>query len=123
MKTRKSTTDRLIADYEHNCDVLAALFLKQLGLSDHPDDAFWIVDKIGTLLDCNAGDITVCMETIVSVLRNGMEYDDFMEWYWQWTEFDHETFEPLPGRINLDSWLMGARPQEDAKIDAHHNLT
>lgn len=50
------------------------------------------------------------METVVLVVDNAMSYEDFDEWYIQWTDYDMETWEPKPNRINLESWLKGARP-------------
>lgn len=90
------------------CDILATEFCRTLGISDSPDDIYWI--SYGNVLSFLGGEMFINAEDMLLVIESGMEWDDFSEWYWQWNDFDHETFEQKPDRVNLRSWLMGARP-------------
>lgn len=47
-------------------------------------------------------------EDMMLVIENEMSRDDYSEWYWHWIDADDGN--PLPNHVNLNSWLMGARP-------------
>lgn len=89
-------------------DILAHEFCNTLAISCSHDDAWWI-DYGGTFA-FRSGEMFIDAGNMMLVIESGMEWDDFFEWYWQWNDFDHETFEQKPNRVNLRSWLTGARP-------------
>jgi len=98
---RTSTPNTLHKAYEAVCDTYAQRLIEQLGL--RKDDAYWVLDEIGDVF-AYRDNYFLTMEEIVLLVDNCIGYDEFNEWYNQWTEFDNEN------RINLRSWLMGARP-------------
>lgn len=98
---RTSTPNTLHKAYESVCDTYAQRLIEQLGLNK--DESYWVSDEIGGTFaygDC----YFLNMEEIVLLVDNCIGYDEFNEWYCQWTDFEREN------RINLRSWLMGARP-------------
>lgn len=99
----------LHAAYEAVCEAYAQRLCAQLGFMNR-EDAYWIGDEPGGVLAVGIDAYFLNMETVVLVVDNAMSYEDFDEWYIQWTDYDMETWEPKPNRINLESWLKGARP-------------
>lgn len=101
-----------IQQYSDSCDRLARMFLEQLGMPDRKDYDWWWIDyPAGGMMTFNAGELFIAMEDIILAVEHAIGHDEFMEWYWQWNGHDFETGEPNPGRINMRSWLMGARPE------------
>lgn len=98
---RTSTPNTLHNAYEAVCDTYAQRLIEQLGL--HKDDAYWVLDEVGYVF-AFGDNYFLNMEEIVLLVDNCIGYDEFDEWYSQWTDFDKEN------RINLRSWIMGARP-------------
>lgn len=98
----------LISDYERTCQQLAVQFLWQLELSDAPDDYWWVADEPGGVLCFMGGEIFVGMEEIILTLRHRLDFDTFHKWYSQWVATDFNG-NMLPNRINLRSWINGAR--------------
>lgn len=90
------------------CDMLAKEFCKQLVVSDDPDDAWWI--SYGTAFAFMAGEMFVDAEEMTLTIENGLDYDSFSKWYWQWHDYEGHGIRK-PGRVNLRSWIMVARPQ------------
>ena len=88
------------------CDILATEFCRTLGISDSPGDIYWI--SYGNVLSFLGGDMFTNAEDMMLVIENEMSWDDYSEWYWQWIDADDGN--PLPNHVNLNSWLMGARP-------------
>lgn len=99
---RTSPPGTLHKAYEAVCDTYAQLLIEKLGL--RKECSFWVSDEIGGTFAY--GDYYYLnMEEIVMLVDNCIGYDEFDEWYSQWTDFDKEN------RINLSSWIMGARPE------------
>lgn len=98
---RTSTPNTLHKAYETVCETYAQRLIEQLGLNK--DDAYWVSDEIGSTF-AYGDNYFLNMEEIVLLVDNGIDFDEFNEWYEQWTDFDSDN------RINLRSWLMGARP-------------
>lgn len=97
---RTSTPDTLHKAYEAVCDTYAQRLIEQLGLNK--DDAYWVSDEIGGTF-AFGDNYFLNMEEIILLVDNCIGYDEFDEWYCQWTDMDREH------RINLRSWIMGAR--------------
>lgn len=91
------------------CELLAQEFCKTLDVSYHKDDCHWV--DYGNTFAFQAGEMFIDACDMMLVVENKMDYDAFSEWYYQWIAYDEKTGEPLPHRINLNSWLMGARPK------------
>ncbi|WP_289188692.1 MULTISPECIES: hypothetical protein [Bacteroidales] len=100
-----STPKTLHAAYEAVCEAYAQRLLAQLGFMNR-DDSYWVGNEIGGVLAVGINDYFLCMEEIVQIVDNAMSYEEFYAWYRQWME----TFGPKQERINLRSWLKGARP-------------
>lgn len=66
------------------------------------DEAYWVSDDIGGTF-AYADSYFLGMEDIVMLVDNCIGYDEFNEWYNQWTDFDNKN------RTNLRSLIMGAR--------------
>lgn len=98
----------LHAAYEAVCEAYAQRLCAQLGFMNS-DDAYWVGDERGGTLQLS-DNYFLGMEDIVLIVDNAMSYEDFDEWYTQWIDYDMEAGEPKPNRINLWSWLKGARP-------------
>lgn len=88
--------------YESVCDTYAQRLIEQLGM--RKDDAYWVSDEIGSTF-AYGDNYFLTMEEIVLLVDNCIGYDEFDEWYSQWTDMEREY------RINLRSWIMGARPE------------
>lgn len=97
-----STPKTLHKVYEAVCDTYAQRLIEQLGLSE--DEAYWVSDDIGGTF-AYSDSYFLSMEDIVMLVDNCIGYDEFNEWYNQWTDFDNKD------RTNLRSWIMGARPE------------
>lgn len=95
---RTSPPGTLHKAYETVCETYKQRLCEQLEVTD----AYWIRDDIGGCLDIN-GYYTIDMQEIVLLVDNNIGFDEFDEWYSQWTDFEREY------RINLRSWIMGAR--------------
>lgn len=104
-----SSPKTLHAAYEAVCEAYAQRLCAQLGFPNR-DDAYWIGDEAGGTLAIGIDRYFLGMEDIVLAVDNAMGRGDFDEWYTQWTDSDLETGIPNPRRINLYSWLKGARP-------------
>lgn len=96
----KAGTDMLHHYYEVVCDTYKQRLCEQLEVTD----AYWMRDEVGCCLDIN-GYYVIDMPEIVLLVDNCIGYDEFDEWYCQWADMDREH------RINLRSWIMGARPE------------
>lgn len=102
----------VMRQYSESCDKIAKIFLEQLGMADRKDyDWWWVEEHGGGVLCFCGGEMFVNIENVILAIEAAMDYDSFSEWYSQWMAYDFETGEPLPRRINLPSWLMGARPE------------
>lgn len=99
---RTSTPNTLHKAYEAVCDTYAQRLIEQLGL--RKDDAYWVLDEVGDVF-AFGDNYFLNMEEIGLLVDNCIGYDEFDEWYSQWTDFEKEN------RINLRSWIMGARPE------------
>lgn len=95
----KAGSNMLRKFYDTVCETYKQHLCEQLEVTD----AYWIGDEVGGCLDIN-GYYTINMSEIVLLVDNGIGFDEFNEWYEQWTDFDRDN------RINLRSWIMGARP-------------
>lgn len=98
----KLTPLRLRLSYEHICEEYRIRLCKQFGISY--SDTYWIVDRVGGVLDIQSY-YTIDMDEIRYIVDSSMSFEDFEEWYAQWADMDNAN------RINLRSWLMGARPE------------
>lgn len=98
---RTSTPNTLHKAYETVCETYAQRLIEQLGLNK--DDAYWIGDDVGGCLDIN-GYYTIDIPEIVLLVDNCIDFDEFDAWYGQWVDEENVR------RINLRSWIMGARP-------------
>lgn len=99
---KQSCPSRLHDFYETVCDTYAQRLIGQLELNY--DEAYWVSNEIGEVFAY--GDFYFLrMSEIILLVDNGIGFDEFNEWYNQWTDFDRDN------RINLRSWIMGARPE------------
>lgn len=98
----KLTPLRLCLSYEHVCEEYRHRLCNQFGISY--SDTYWIVDRVGGVLDIQSY-YTIDMDEIRYIVDSSMSFEDFEEWYTQWSDMDNAN------RINLRSWLMGARPE------------
>ena len=90
------------------CDKLALHFCSTLGVSASSSDTWWV--SYGSLFCFLGGEMFINAEDMMLVIEHRMTWEDFSEWYWQWNDMDKDG-NPLPNRVNLNSWLMGARPE------------
>lgn len=97
---RTATPQALHKAYEAVCETYKQRLCEQLDVTD----AYWIRDEVGGCLDINEYYV-IDMPEIVMLVDNCIGFDEFDEWYKQWTDFDSDN------RINLRSWIMGARPE------------
>lgn len=104
MKTEynKLSTLRLSLSYEQVCEEYRLRFCNQFGIDWH--DTYWILDRIGGGLDIIEYYV-IDMDELRYIVDHSMSFEDFEEWYEQWMDTENEK------RINLRSWLMGARPE------------
>ncbi len=83
------------------CEGLARAFCDQLDISHRPENVWWI-DYGGTFA-FNCGEMFVNAADMMLVVEHKLTWEQFSEFYDQWVSSE--------GRINLNSWLMGARPE------------
>lgn len=86
--------------YEIVCETYKQRLCEQLEVTD----AYWIGDEVGGCLDINDYYV-VDMPEIVLLVDNCIGFDEFDEWYGQCCD------EENAHRINLRSWIMGARAE------------
>lgn len=102
-------TNRINLAFINDCDELALHFCSTLGVSPSSDDTWWV--SYGGLFAFQCGEMFINAEDMMRVVEHRMTWEDFSEWYSQWTDYDSDgNGNPLPNRVNLNSWLMGARP-------------
>ncbi len=99
---RTATPKNLHKLYEVVCETYKQRLCEQWDIPYNK--SYWIGDIIGETVDIN-GYYTINMPEIVQLVDNCIDFDEFNEWYEQWTDFDSDN------RINLRSWIMGARPE------------
>lgn len=92
------------------CDLLAHEFCKALGLGWGPSDCWWVA--YGGVYAFQGGEMFADAADMMLAVEHRMTYDEWCAWYREWVATDDDG-NPLPGRINLDSWLMGARYRMD----------
>lgn len=96
---RASTPNALHKAYETVCETYKQRLCEQLEVTG----AYWIGDDVGGCLDIN-GYYTIDIPEIVLLVDNCIDFDEFDAWYGQWVDEENVR------RINLRSWIMGARP-------------
>ena len=87
--------------YEAVCQVYKQRLIEQFELD--PIDVYWVGNEVGGLLDIQ-GTYSLHLPEIVTIVDKLMLFDDFIDWWYQWTEENNDH------PINLNSWLMGLRP-------------
>lgn len=109
--------NRINLTYINACNKLALHFCSTLGVSPSSDDTWWV--SYGGLFAFQCGEMFIHAEDMMRVIEHRMTWEDFSEWYSQWTDYDSDG-NPLPNRVSLNSWLMGARPgiTQDEQINA-----
>ncbi len=98
------TKNPLRAVYEQVCNTYADRLLKQLGYKKN-ENTYWIADHVGEVLDIH-GYYFLDMPDIALLVDNEIGYEEFDDWYTQWVDLDNKQ------RINLRSWIMGARNEQ-----------
>lgn len=98
----KLSTLRLSLSYEQVCEEYRLRLCNQFGIDWH--DTYWILDRIGGVLDIQSY-YAIDMDELRYIVDNAMSFEEFDEWYEQCMDTENEN------RINLRSWLMGARPE------------
>lgn len=103
MKTEynKLSTLRLSLSYEQVCEEYRLRLCNQFGIDWN--DTYWIVGRVGGVLDIQSYYV-IDMDELRYIVDNSMTFEDFEELYEQLTNTDEN-------RINIRSWLMGARPE------------
>lgn len=77
----------------------------------HPEEAWWVDDRIGTELCIADAPWGLGMDEIIYIVENKVDFKAFMEW-WDFVEKEISNGEHLP-RINFRSWFeMNARPKD-----------
>lgn len=95
-----ATPEALHKAYEAVCEEYRKRLTAQMDLRYD----YWIADRVGEVLDVN-GEYSLNMPEIVLLVDNAVSFDDFYEWWKQWTDWESDN------RINLWSWLKGASPE------------
>lgn len=108
--TRHGFTNTTNQHFIHACDLLALEFCRTLDVAYNSADCWWIDYGIGFAFQ--AGEMFADAGDMMLAIEHHMTYDQWAEWYWEWIKYD-DNGNPLPGRINLNSWLMGARYNND----------
>lgn len=103
---RSASPKTLHKAYEEVCETYAKRLIEQLGL--RKENSYWVLDEIGGTFAYGDG-YFLNMDEIVLLVDNCIGYDEFNEWYCQWTDFDREF------RINLRSWIMGGEAGDVGK--------
>lgn len=109
--------NRINLTYINACNKLALHFCSTLGVSPSSDDTWWV--SYGGLFAFQCVEMFIHAEDMMRVIEHRMTWEDFSDWYSQWTDYDSDG-NPLPNRVSLNSWLMGARPgiTQDEQINA-----
>ena len=98
----KLTPMNLCLSFENICDEYRLRLCNQFGISY--SDTYWIVDRVGGVLDIQSY-YAIDMDELRYIVDHSMSFEDFEEWYEQWMDTENEN------RINIRSWLIGARPE------------
>ena len=93
-KSQKETIEL----FKFACNSLATAVNKQL--FDGCRDWCWIGDEVGGVCDFDCVDV-LNPEDMVRIIENGLTYDQYAEW--------REANLANESKINLQSWLKGAR--------------
>ena len=93
---------RLSLSYEQACEEYRLRLCNQFGIDWN--DTYWIAGRVGGVLDIQSY-YAIDMDELRYIVDNSMTFEDFEEWYEQWMDTENEN------RINIRSWLMGARPE------------
>ena len=88
--------------YKRACEEYRLRLCKQLDI--HLSNTYWVADRIGGVLDIQSY-YAIDMDELRYIVDNSMTFEDFEEWYEQWMDTENEN------RINIRSWMMGARPE------------
>ena len=83
------------------CDNLAREFCDTLGISHRSDDCWWV--SYGSVFAFQCGEMFTNAEDMMLVVEHRLTWEQWSEFYDQWTNSENH--------INLNSWLMGARPE------------
>lgn len=109
MKEKKEKTEyskltplRLSLSYENICEEYRLRLCNQFYIDWN--DTYWIVGRVGGVLDIQFY-YAIDMDELRYIVDNAMSFEEFDEWYEQWMDTENEN------RINIRSWLMGARPE------------
>lgn len=105
-KSKNTTNQRFI----HACDLLALEFCRTLDVAYDDADCWWV--SYGNVFAFQAGEMFTNTEDMMLAIERRMTYEQWAAWYWQWVATDDDGDE-LPHRVNLNSWLMGARYNDD----------
>lgn len=110
----------LVIAFEEACEAMAREIYSKLimdGEEYEPkdDDYYWVADVVGGI--CDFGDTMFLKpEEMAIILERGVTYHELSEWqdfntaYYEEKIAEAEHRERAPF-INLESWLMGARPE------------
>ncbi len=98
---KESCPDMLHDFYNIVCDTYAQRLIEQFDLNK--EESYWVSNEIGVTL-AYSDYYFISMDEVVLLVDNLVSFAEFVEWYEQWTDFDSDN------RINLRSWIMGARP-------------
>ena len=83
------------------------------------DEAYWIGDEVGGILDINEGEYVFGLLEIIYIVDNNVEYETFDAWYTYTLRLSMiDANIPLP---NLKSWCKGCpiKSEEDiCKLEA-----
>lgn len=82
-----------------SCERLAQAFCKTLDVTYHPDDCWWV--SYGGVFAFQGGEMFADAGDMMLAIEFNMTYEQWSEFYDQWVNSE--------GKINLNSWLMGAR--------------
>lgn len=100
----------VVRHFANACDLLAHEFCKRLGLDWGPGDCWWVA--YGDVFAFQGGEMFASLADMALAVEHGMNFDEWSAWYWEWVKTDDDG-NPMPGRINLNSWLMGARHKDN----------
>lgn len=86
------------------------------------DEAYWIGDEVGGILDINEGEYVFGLLEIIYIVDNNIEYETFDAWYTYTLRLSMiDANIPLP---NLKSWCKGCprkTKEELAELERLHN--
>lgn len=112
-------TNPLVKAYEESCEAMAREVYSKIIMdgeeyTPNADDYYWVADIVGGL--CDFGDtMFLSPEDMAIILERDVTYDELRDWQeYNLAHYEEKVEEANhPERapfINLDSWLMGARP-------------